>query len=155
VLHAGAIHCIARDLDRAVSRVFAFDRMAELQASEAERFELPPDFVLGDWLHGDFGVATAPRAVRLLVEFEPAAADAIRARRVHPSQRNQVAADGRVRASMTLPESADVLERAKAWVLGFGAAVRVLEPRTLADDVARELRRAAQMYDPTYEPPYE
>jgi predicted DNA-binding transcriptional regulator YafY len=147
VLHGGAIACIARDLERAVSRVFAFDRMAELQASEAERFELPPDFAIGDWLHGDFGVAGGARTVKLLVEFEPPAADAVRTRRVHPSQRNQVAADGRVRASMTLPETPEVLERAKIWLLGFGASVRVIEPRALADDVARELRRAAQRYE--------
>ena len=147
VLHGGAIACIARDVDRAVSRVFAFDRMAELQASEKERFELPPDFAIGDWLHGDFGVASAARTVKLLLEFEPTAGEAVRARRVHPSQRNQVAADGRVRASLSLPESAEVLERARAWLLGFGASVRVIEPQALADDVARELRRAAERYE--------
>jgi predicted DNA-binding transcriptional regulator YafY len=147
VLHGGAIACIARDLDRAVSRAFAFDRMADLEASEKERFELPPDFSIGDWLHGDFGVAGGARTVKLLVEFEPAAADAVRARRVHPSQRVAVAADGRVRASMSLPESVEVLERARAWLLGFGASVRVLEPRSLAEDLARELRRAAERYE--------
>jgi predicted DNA-binding transcriptional regulator YafY len=46
-----------------------------------------------------------------------------------------------------LPESAEVLERVKAWLLGFGAAVRVLEPRALAEDLARELRRAAERYE--------
>jgi predicted DNA-binding transcriptional regulator YafY len=147
VIHGGAIACIARDLDRAVSRVFVFDRMSDLEASEKERFELPPDFSIGDWLQGDFGVAGEARTVKLLVEFEPAAADAVRARRVHPSQRVAVAPDGRVRASMNLPESAEVLERARAWLLGFGAAVRVLEPRALAEDIARELRRAAERYD--------
>jgi predicted DNA-binding transcriptional regulator YafY len=147
VLHGGAISCIARDLDRAATRVFVFDRMGDLEASEQERFELPPDFSIGDWLHGDFGVAGGARTVKLLVEFEPAAADAVRARRVHPSQRVAVAPDGRVRASMALPESVEVLERARAWLLGFGASVRVLEPRALADDVARELRRAAERYE--------
>jgi predicted DNA-binding transcriptional regulator YafY len=147
VLHGGAIACVARDVERAATRVFVFDRMADLEASEQERFELPPDFSLGDWLHGDFGVAGGARAVKLLVEFEPAAADTVRARRVHPSQRVAVAPDGRVRASMSLPESAEVLERVKAWLLGFGAAVRVLEPRALAEDLARELRRAAERYE--------
>jgi predicted DNA-binding transcriptional regulator YafY len=147
VLHGGAIACVARDVDRGATRVFVFDRMADLEANEQERFELPPDFSLGDWLHGDFGVAGGARAVKLLVEFEPAAADTVRARRVHPSQRVAVAPDGRVRASMSLPESAEVLERVKAWLLGFGAAVRVLEPRALAEDLARELRRAAERYE--------
>ena len=146
VVHGGAIACIARDVDRALSRVFAFDRMTDLEASEKERFELPPDFAVADWLQGDFGVAGGSRTVKLLVEFEPSAADAVRARRVHPSQRVAVAADGRVRASMSLPESVEVLESARSWLLGFGASVRVLEPRTLAEDLARELHRAALRY---------
>ncbi len=146
VLHGGAIACVARDVDRAVARTFLFDRMSDLEASTGERFELPADFEIADWLQGDFGVGRAPRTVKLLVEFELRAAEWVRARRVHPSQKLAVAADGRVRASLSLPESAEVLERARSWLLGFGAAVRVIEPRELADDIALELRRAADRY---------
>ncbi len=146
VLHGGAIVCVAHDVDRAAARAFLFDRMTDLEASTGERFELPADFELGDWLQGDFGVARASRTMKLLVEFEPRAADGVRARRVHPSQRLALAADGRVRASLSLPESAEVLARARSWLLGFGAAVRVIEPRELADDIALELRRAADRY---------
>jgi hypothetical protein len=120
--------------------------MSDVEASEVERFELPPEFEIADWLHGDFGVARAPRAVRLLVEFDPRAAEAVRARRAHPSQKVAIAADGRVRASLSVPECPEVMERVRAWVLGFGSAARVLEPRELADEIAAELRRAAARY---------
>lgn len=146
VLHGGGIACVALDVDRAVARAFLFDRMAELEAAAVERFELPADFELADWVQGDFGVGRAARTVKLLVEFEPRAAEGVRARRVHPSQKLAVAADGRVRASLSLPESAEVLARARSWLLGFGAAVRVIEPRELAEDIALELRRAADRY---------
>jgi predicted DNA-binding transcriptional regulator YafY len=146
VIHGGAIVCVALDVERAVARAFAFDRMADLEASTGERFELPPDFDIADWLQGDFGVARAARSVKLLVEFEPRAADGVRARRVHPSQKLALAADGRVRVSLSLPESPEVLERARTWLLGFGAAVQVLEPRELADEISLELRRAADRY---------
>jgi predicted DNA-binding transcriptional regulator YafY len=146
VLHGGTIACVARDVDRAVARAFLFDRMADLEASTGEHFELPPDFEIADWLQGDFGVGSATRTVKLLVEFELRAAEGVRARRVHPSQKLAVAADGRVRASISLPESAEVLARARSWLLGFGAAVRVIEPRELAEDIALELRRAADRY---------
>jgi predicted DNA-binding transcriptional regulator YafY len=146
VLHGGSISCVARDVDRAVTRAFVFDRMSDLEASESERFELPPEFAISEWLQGDFGVARATRTVKLLIEFEPRVADAVRARRVHPSQKLAVAADGRVRASLSVPESADVLALVRAWVMGFGAGARVVEPRELADDVAAELRRAAARY---------
>ena len=146
VLHGGAMTCVAHDVDRATSRGFAFDRMSDLEASAAEHFELPPEFSLDDWLQGDFGVARAPRTMKVLVEFEPPAGDGVRARRVHPSQKLAVAADGRVRASLSIPQSPDVVERVRRWLLGFGAAARVIEPRELADEIARELRRAADRY---------
>jgi predicted DNA-binding transcriptional regulator YafY len=146
VLQGGAIVCIARDVDRAAGRAFVLDRMTALEASPDERFELPFDFNLSEWLQGDFGVGAAPRTVKLLVEFELRAAESVRARRVHPSQKLAVAADGRVRASLSLPESAEVLARVRSWLLGFGASVRVIEPRELAEDIALELRRAADRY---------
>lgn len=146
VLHGGTIVCVGRDVDGAQVRPFAFDRMSDLEAAGAARFELPDDFNLADWLHGDFGVGRALQTVRLLVEFNPRVADAVRARRVHPSQKLAVAADGRVRASLTVPGSPEVLAQVRSWVLGFGANARVLEPRELAEELGVELRRAAARY---------
>jgi predicted DNA-binding transcriptional regulator YafY len=146
VLHGGTMTCIGRDVDRCAVRAFSFDRMSELEAVGTEHFELPADFNMNDWFQGDFGVARAPRHVRLIVEFEPRVADAVRSRRVHPSQKLAVAADGRVRVSVTVPEAPEVLAHARAWVLGFGSAARVVEPREFLDEVARELRRALGRY---------
>jgi predicted DNA-binding transcriptional regulator YafY len=142
VIHGGAITCVALDLDCGLTSAFAFDRMSELKASDGDRFELPADFTIADWLQGDFGVARAARSLKLLVEFEPRAADIVRTRRVHPSQKLAVAADGRVRASLSIPDTPEMLAQVRSWILGFGATARVLEPRALADDIADELRRA-------------
>ncbi|MGD0674611.1 MAG: WYL domain-containing protein [Polyangiaceae bacterium] len=146
VLDAGAITCVTRDVDLGSTRTFAFDAMSELEASEEERFELPADFAIQEWLHGDFGVARGGRPVRVLVEFEPRVGEAIRGRRVHPTQKVAVAADGRVRASMQVPELPEVMDRVRRWILGFGATARVLEPLGLAEEIALELRRAAERY---------
>jgi predicted DNA-binding transcriptional regulator YafY len=147
VLHAGTVTCIGHDVDRRTTRAFLFDRMSDVVASEAERFELPADFVLDDWLQGDFGVARAPRLARVLVEFDPRAAEVVRGRKVHASQRVALAPDGRARVSFAVPHDPRVMAAVRAWILGFGASARVLEPRELADDVADELRRAAARYD--------
>ncbi|HTQ44013.1 MAG TPA: WYL domain-containing protein [Polyangiaceae bacterium] len=146
VLHEGAITCIARDVEHRTTRAFLFDRMSELLTHEQERFEVPDDFALDEWLHGDFGVARAQKALKVMVEFDARVADAVRARKVHPSQRLASAPDGRLRASLAVPASPDVVARVRAWVLGFGACARVLEPKELADEVALELRRAASRY---------
>jgi predicted DNA-binding transcriptional regulator YafY len=148
VLHGGAITCIARDVERAVTRAFLFDRMSELLTNEQQRFELPADFSLDEWLHGDFGVGRAPKSLKVMVEFDARVADAVRARKVHPSQRLASAPDGRLRASLAIPASDEVVARVRAWVLGFGSAAHLLEPKELADEVALELRRAASRYGP-------
>jgi predicted DNA-binding transcriptional regulator YafY len=156
VLHGGTMTCIARDVSglpaagahdgRGLVRTFVFDRMSDLDAAEGERFELPEDFALGEWIQGDFGVARAPRTLKLLVEFDPRAAEAVRARKVHPSQKVAVAQDGRARASLSVPETPEILARVRAWLLGFGSAAHVLEPAQLAEEIADELRRAAARY---------
>jgi predicted DNA-binding transcriptional regulator YafY len=147
VLQGGTITSVAHDVDRDATRAFAFDRMSDLESSETEHFDLPADFMLGDWLQGDFGVARSARTVDVLVEFEPRAAETVRARKVHPTQKLAVARDGRVRASMRLAQSPEVMAAVRAWLLGFGAGVRVVEPPELAEDVAAELRRAALRYE--------
>jgi predicted DNA-binding transcriptional regulator YafY len=146
VIHRGALVCVARDVERAVTRAFAFDRMSGLEAESGDRFELPADFTVADWLQGDFGVARSARTSKLLIEFEPRAGETVRARRVHPSQKLAVAADGRVRASFTIPETPEVLAELKSWILSFGAAARVLEPPELVREIAGDLRRAADRY---------
>ena len=146
VLHGGSVTCVAHDVDRALTRAFALETMSDLMTSESERFELPAEFQLEEWLQGDFGVARAVRTLKVMVEFEPRVADAVRGRKVHPSQRVAVAADGRVRASLVVPSEPRVMASVRGWVLAFGAAARVLEPRELADDVAAELRRALARY---------
>ncbi|HEX8796366.1 MAG TPA: WYL domain-containing protein [Polyangiaceae bacterium] len=146
VLHEGAITCIARDVEHRTTRAFLFDRMSELLTHEQERFALPEDFALDEWLHGDFGVARASKSLKVMVEFDARVADAVRVRKVHPSQRLASAPDGRLRASLAVPASPDVVARVRAWVLGFGSAAHVLEPKDLADEVALELRRAASRY---------
>jgi predicted DNA-binding transcriptional regulator YafY len=146
VIHSGSLACVAHHPIGNGARVFAFERMSDVEASESERYELPDEFTIADWLQGDFGVARAPRTLKLLVEFDARVADSVRARRVHPSQKLAVAQDGRVRASFAVPDCVEVMDRVRAWLLAFGAAARVFEPRELADEMARELKQAAGRY---------
>jgi len=123
-------------------RTFAAERIERLSVSE-ETFrktrELPAD-VFG----ASMGVFWAPpEPVEL--EFEARVAAYIRGRMWHESQQIQELPDGRVR--VTLQVSNDWALR--SWVLGFGAAVRVIGPPALADFVLDELKRAAAHYQPT------
>jgi predicted DNA-binding transcriptional regulator YafY len=123
-------------------RTFALERIERLTVGE-ERFrktrELPNDLFGGSM--GAFWAA--PERVEL--EFEARVAPYVRGRMWHDSQRLDDLADGRVR--MTLDVSNDWALR--SWVLGFGAAVRVVKPTSLADAVLDELKRACRVYEPT------
>jgi predicted DNA-binding transcriptional regulator YafY len=147
LLHGGSIFCVGHDVERNAVRAFAFEAMVDLAPLGIERFELPADFDANDYVHGDFGVATrSAKPTRILVEFDPSAADRVRARRVHPSQKVATAPDGRIRVSLAVPSK--LVPHVKSWILGFGATARVIEPRELAIDVMGELRRSLDAYGP-------
>lgn len=142
VLLREAIWCLMYDVAGREIVPIAFDRMEAVQVSDREHFELPEDFRVEDYLQGEFGLSRRRPASRVLIEFEPSAAEEIRGRRLHPTQKIATAPDGRVRLSLAVPD----LTAVRAWVLHFGASARVIEPPELVADVARELRRAAGRY---------
>jgi predicted DNA-binding transcriptional regulator YafY len=142
ILHRGAVHCVGLDVGRGEVRDFLLDKLSDTEASEAERFSLPDDFTVDDFVHGSFGIGGVTAKTRVMVEFDPSVSDEVRAERVHPSQKLAAAPDGRVRLSMTVGR----LESVTRWVLGFGKAARVIEPAELREAVARELRLALDRY---------
>jgi predicted DNA-binding transcriptional regulator YafY len=84
---------------------------------------------------------------RVVVEFEPDAAPYIREREWHPSQQLEDRGDGGTVLTMNVCNDRPL----RAWILGFGASARVIEPVDLAKDVfdaanavrARYLKTAA------------
>jgi predicted DNA-binding transcriptional regulator YafY len=145
VLHEGGVSCVARHVEAGEVKVFAFERMIEARASDGEHFAIPDGFDVTEYVHGALGVhppARAAKPARVVVEFDAQAADQARAARFHPTQKVATAPDGRARVSFLAAD----LDAARAWVLGFGAAARVVEPPELARAVAEELRRALSRY---------
>jgi predicted DNA-binding transcriptional regulator YafY len=140
VVYRGEAHAIGKEVASNRVAAFALSRMRESEPSEAERFELPDDFDLDDFVHGPFGLGAAVHEV--VVEFSPSVAEEVRAQRFHPSQRLATAPDGRVRLSLTVPS----LEEALAWVLRWGSSARVIDPPELREAVMRELKSTMQRY---------
>jgi predicted DNA-binding transcriptional regulator YafY len=143
VLQDGTFFAIGLHVEARTVGVFALDKMSDLLSTEDELFPLPEDFDVEPFLHGELGVFPPdPGASRVLVEFDARAAERVRSRRIHPTQRIATSPDGRVRVSFFAPD----LERVKAWVLGFGDAARVIEPPALAEEICDILERAAARY---------
>lgn len=151
VLQDGTITCVGRDVARNEVRTFALEAISETDLRDDEGFVVPADFRLADCVHGDFGVvapgaegAEAP-ATRAIVEFDPRAAEEVRARRYHPSQKLATAPDGRVRVSISLPELGPLVP----WILSFGPRARAIEPPALVEQVAAALRATLGRYGVT------
>jgi predicted DNA-binding transcriptional regulator YafY len=115
--------------------------MSEIRASETEHFELPDNFDVTHYVHGELGLGR-PTKTRVLVEFDARIADDIRARKWNRDQRIAMSPDGRLRLSLPLVN----VDALIAWVLSFGDAARVVEPVEVARRVHDILARAAERY---------
>lgn len=144
VVHDGSVVVLgARSQARAGDgiEVIALESMSEVRTSETEHFELPPNFDIAHYVHGEFGLGR-PSKTRVIVEFDARVADEIRARKWTRDQRVAMSPDGRLRLSVPLVN----IDTLIPWVLSFGDAARVVEPFEVARRVGDILQRAAERY---------
>lgn len=121
-------------------RTFATERIERLSVTETtfKRTRELPATLFG----ASMGVFSG-EPERIEVVFAPHVATYVRSRVWHESQELTDRPDGGVH--VTLSVSNDWALR--SWLLGFGAAVRVLAPASLAETIADECRRTAAGYD--------
>jgi predicted DNA-binding transcriptional regulator YafY len=120
-------------------RTFAVERIERLSIKDEtfRRTRDLPDDVFG----ASMGVFSGPpEAIEL--EFDARIAPYVRGRLWHESQQIDERPDGGL--TMKLRVSNDWA--LQSWVLGFGAAVRVVRPDALAEAIATELERASTLY---------
>ncbi len=148
VLHRSSIYCVGLHLGRGEIRTFLLDRMRDTECSYSERFELPSEFNLDDYFQGELGIWRSEQRHKVVVEFDETAAEYLRFRRIHPTQRVHPGAGGKIRVSMTVGSLKPVVN----WVLEWGPRARVLEPSELVEAVRTELASALRQYDPAQSP---
>ena len=108
-------------------------------------FEVPADFDGARLLANRFGRYVhhrAGRAVPVRLRFDADLATYVREKQWHPRQQVKARRGGGLDLSFPVADPRDVL----AWVLGFGAHVRVIAPSTLRDAVRTAHATAAQQY---------
>lgn len=136
----GSLYFVGEDLGDNVIKVFSVPRIhrAEMHDDSYETEPVDPDRFFGS----SFGVyhGGAPQSIK--IEFSPAIASFVKERRWHPSQR-VVAKDGSyTEFCLDVAVTPELVQ----WVLGFGSNARVLEPQTLAIQIADEARRISELY---------
>ena len=135
----GGLYLLAYVPEYGEVRTFAIERVERISLLE-ERFvpiaELPEEA-----FPDSLGVHSGPTE-RVAIEFAEAVADYVRARAWHKSQAIATREDGSV--LLTLEVCLDSALR--SWILSFGPFARVIEPASLAHEVAGELEEARARY---------
>ena len=120
-------------------RTFATERIQEISLLE-ERFTPIEELPETAFPHS-LGVHSGPPE-RVEIDFQPSAADYVRARQWHPSQRVVELADGGVRVALDV-----CIDRAlHGWILSFGPFARVVSPDSLTRDIAKQIEEAMAQY---------
>jgi len=120
-------------------RTFVPARIKAL-APTGRSFERRQGFSLEKRLRGSFGVQSGQGQFDVVIRFNRRAADFIREKKWHGSQRLHDLKDGGVELSMSLSS----LREVERWVLSWGGDAVVLRPAELAESVRQAARRILQ-----------
>ncbi len=147
VLYKDSVYCVGLHTGRGEAgrgeiRTFLLDRMRDTECSALERFDLPPDFKVDDYFQGGFGIWRGTKKIKVVIDFDASVAELVRSRRVHETQKLTTLPSGALRLAMTVGDTTELA----SWILGWGRKATVVEPETLARDVATELEQALAHY---------
>jgi predicted DNA-binding transcriptional regulator YafY len=131
----GALYLIAYDHRRQEVRLFAVDRIRSLALTD-HPYQMPLGFDVDAYVQDALVVMRGkPIAVELL--FTKPTAAWVKDRLWHPSQHLTQLKDGRLRMSLQVADTRELV----GWILSFGSGVRVVRPEALRKQVRDEARK--------------
>jgi predicted DNA-binding transcriptional regulator YafY len=134
-------YLIGFDLERAALRTFALPRIADVVVTK-KPFTRPADFSPEKFFASALGVLGGTGDFRVVIRFAAAVAERVREREWHESQEMRELPDGALELRMRL----GALSEVEQWVLGWGAAAEVIEPKELRDGVRKTVAELAAKY---------
>ena len=137
----GSIYIIARCHLRNEIRKFVLDRIKLLQMTE-EKFQIPPDFNLDEYLGHSFKVIDDD-LYTVKIRISPGWARYVEEKIWHESQTIRKLPDKSL--EMTLQVAG--LNEIKQWVMGLGPEAEVLEPKQLRDLIRQALKKTLSKYE--------
>jgi proteasome accessory factor B len=129
------------DLARQQVRTFALPRITAPRLTGA-RFRRPANFSIGKFLDSSFGVFQSEGRTTVRIRFQPFAAQLVRERMWHHSQKIKELRDGGLELKLQLGS----LEEIERWVLSWGDEAEVLEPAKLRQRLAEVGRKFVAQY---------
>ena len=139
--HNGALYLYGFSRRAKGKRMFKIDRIDSLKLTD-ETFERPSDFDIQKKLRPSFGLFLGEKPVEVKIRFDKVAAKIVAEDMFHPTQRLRKHKDG----SATLSMKVSGLLEVKYWALWFGARATVLAPKSLREEVIKELEATRRNY---------
>lgn len=121
----------------------AFDRIISLDVTD-EKFDYPKDFDPATWFRDSYGIVRDPEVPveTVVIRAFGKEANYLRDLPLHHSQKEVETTDAYSDFSLTLSPTADFFSP----LLSRGAAIKVLSPQWLADEIKRLHQAAAELY---------
>jgi len=136
-----ALYLIGYDEGRKARRTFKVERILTATLTP-ETFAAPEGASPARELLRAWDVIADEEPVRVVIRFSVAVAKRAAETRWHPSQSLEPQEDG----SLLWRGQVAGMREIRIWILGWGADAEVLEPKTLREEIAAELSRAAALY---------
>ena len=136
----GEWYLFAFDHARKDIRTFAPARIKSVKLT-GKFFERSEKFSLEKRLRGSFGVHSGKGAHEVVIRFNARAADYVREKKWHESQRMRELKSGGVELSLKLSSLAEI----ERWILSWGGDAKVLKPRELAEAVKQAANKIVNL----------
>lgn len=122
-------------------RTFAVERI-KMADKTGYCFEIPKDFSVEEYFKDSFGVFRE-ELMDVRIRFDHKVAPFIKSRKWHDSQEIKEFADGSLIMDLHLAGTREV----RAWLMGFAEHAEVLEPNTLRNEIQKDIKKMAFVYE--------
>ncbi len=134
---SGGLYLIGYCHVRNEPRMFAVERIKSITPTDLP-YQIPLHFDFEAFVEDSLTVMRGPR-IEAELEFDKPTAAWVKDRMWHPSQQLTRRPGGRMRMTITVAESRELV----GWILSFGSGVRVLRPDSLRTTVKQEAAQIA------------
>lgn len=139
--HKGCLYVVGHSCHHEEIRTWKVDRILDAELTSFP-FTRPTTFDLSAYLSTGFGVISGDEEWTIKIRFTGTAVRYVTDRMYHQSQSNAAQADGSLIVTFRLSSLTEV----RSWILSFGSAAEVLEPRELREDIQREVHQLQSIY---------
>ncbi len=136
------IYVIAHDDVSNEIRTFKLERMENVSVL-SESFSVPDGFNVESHLAGGWRIMSGGgEMTEVVLQFKPSVTAQVKERQWHATQKLEITADGGCLLRVQVAQPVEM----QPWIQTWGAQAEVLSPQWLRDQVATEMRQAAEQY---------